>query len=439
MPEYLGVDAGTSFLKAAVLNIDSMEVRSVQRTAFPDLLPSRPSRHVEADPEDVLRKVETLLDGLLENCPNPAGIVLCGQMHGVVLVDSSGNAASPYMPWLDARVPPAYFNDLSRRLTPRQHVELGNEFRPNTALPLLHWLKAQDVTPVSIADYVAAKLCNAPPILDPTQAAAFGALHLDTLSWHQDVLAALDLDRLRWPAVRPPGSPIGSWRGIPCYPSIGDQQCALAGALLAQGELAINIGTGSQVARLGAPKSGDQNHQVRPYFDGAFLHTITHIPGGRALSALVKLLSELGGIDEAEAWPYIDKAVDSVRETDARAGMAFYPGACGQTGFLDNLHEGNLSVGHIFRAAYESMACNYEACAHRLDPDKELKQIVYAGGVARRNTTLRDLISAQLELPYRLSPHAEDTLVGLLVFATALHRGSSVQAVAEALRAAQHP
>ena len=73
---------------------------------------------------------------------------------------------------------------------------------------------------------------------------------------------------------------------------MGDHQAALAGAFLGERELSLNISTGSQ-ASLFTPTWQPGNYQTRPFFDGRFLNTITHIPAGRALNVLFKLLTEL--------------------------------------------------------------------------------------------------------------------------------------------------
>src|SRR5204862_7324918 len=157
--------------------------------------------------------------------------------------------------------------------------------------------------------------------------------------------------------------------------------------------------------------------QTRPYFGGRLLRTITHIPAGRALSALAALLTELGGAPEEAVWDRIAAAVESVPETDIRAAMTFFPGPCGSTGFLENLHEGNLTAGHVFRAVFESMARNYQACARRLAPEREPARIVFSGGVARQFGVLRALTADAPPPPYRRSPHPQDTLYALLVLA----------------------
>ena len=48
--------------------------------------------------------------------------------------------------------------------------------------------------------------------------------------------------------------------------------------------VSLNLGTGSQLAILDRALDDDAVER-RPYFDGAMLQAITHIPAGRALAA----------------------------------------------------------------------------------------------------------------------------------------------------------
>jgi sugar (pentulose or hexulose) kinase len=404
---FLGIDVGTSFIKAAAFDPDSLQLHQSERVPFPPFLTGLPALHREVDPTAVLHAVERLIAGF----PQCERLWFCGQMHGFVLVNPRGEPVSNYVSWLDQRVSPAEFRDIESLLTDQERLDVGNECRSSIAVSQLYWLQKHgalpsgDVTPVSIADFVASRLNGTPPVMEPTQAAAFGALRLSNLTWHDEVIGKLGLQSLRWPEVLPFGAAPGL--------SIGDQQAALAGALLADRELSLNIGTGSQVAFI-TDSLSKTDVQVRPYFGGRFIRTITHIPAGRALGALVTLFTELGG-SPADAWTRIEAAVAATPATDLQASLTFFPGPCGDRGFLRNLHEGNLSIGHVFRAAFESMAANYRDCARRLDPHFSAERIVFSGGVARRSAILREVTASRLELPYRLSPHPEDTLYGLMV------------------------
>jgi sugar (pentulose or hexulose) kinase len=429
---FLGLDIGTSFLKGAVLDLDAGEVRHVHRLAFPEFLPGLPPLYREVDPYRILSQVEALLGRLVDYAPDCSGIVFCGQMHGLVLVDEQGEPVSNYISWSDQRAlePHAsgagsHFDVLAARVTENERSELGNEFRPSLPLSFLFWfneqkfLPAGEILPASLPDFVVARLCGCLPSVDATHAAAYGAYNLPTRDWHREVIGNLGLERLRWPRFRATGGAVGYWNGIRCHAPVGDQQCALAGSLLADDELSLNISTGSQVAQV-ADGFSTGDYQTRPYFDGRFLKTITHLPAGRALNSLVRLLSELAQaqqISMEDPWQYIERAVSRAPETDVRASIAFFAGPCGDRGAFENLHEGNLTVGHLFRAAFESMAQNYRNATFRLAPKRNWKRLVFSGGLARRVEILRHLISEKLNAPYRLSPSAEDTLFGLLILA----------------------
>lgn len=93
-----------------------------------------------------------------------------------------------------------------------------------------------------------------------------------------------------------------------------------------------------------------------------------------------------------------------------------------------------MTVGHVFRAVFESMARNYAMSARRLDPDGEAGNAVFSGGVVRRLEALRELTECALGLPARLSPHAEDTLFGLMTLALAFRgKRNSVREATETI------
>jgi xylulokinase len=439
---WIGIDIGTTFLKGAVLDLDAMAVRRFQRLPAPPFLPDLPPGHREIDPLQVLASVEELLSLLGgERCD---GLVLCGQMHGLVLLDSAGRPLSNAISWTDQRAAGVCFDEIAGSITEKERIELGSEFRPGLPVSVLYWLKArgalpQGAIPCSLPDFVAARLCAARPCTESTNAAASGAFHLGTRGWHQGVLGKLGLERLCWPAIHRTGERIGYWNGAPCHTPVGDQQCALAGALLEAGELSVNISTGSQVAMLAEAGSWRSAAcQVRPYVDASELKTVTHIPGGRAVTALIDLLTELAAASRHDLWPYIERAARAVPQTDLRADLAFYPGPCGDRGRLENLHEGNLTAGHLFRAAFESMADNYASCARRLDPSGGWRRVVFSGGLSRRVPVLREAVERRLGLPGRLAPAADETLLGLLVLALAWSgREPSPAAAAERVRSIQ--
>jgi len=392
----------------------------------------------EFDPAEVLSATRALLERLLRHAPQAQGCVMCSQLHGLVFSDACGRPLSNIINWQDQRAlepfgqgPGTYFDEINRRLTAEERRQLGNEPRPGVPLCFLFWLAQHRALPrepaiaASLPGFVAANLCGSAPVVDITNAFAHGALNVETGAWHQAVISKLGLECINWPSIVPQGAVVGNARigshPLPFFAPVGDYHCSQAGALLEPGELSVNISTGSAVVQLAQGQEfGD--FQTRPWFDGRYLKTITHIPGGRALNALVRLLSELAeaqGVKLRDPWDYILEQSGRIAATDLRVNPAFYFSAMGDRGAIANVSEENLNVGHLFRAAFEGMADNYALCARRICPAANWTRLLFSGGVALKTPLLRQLICERLGQQHRLAPVEEDTLLGLLVLGLA--------------------
>jgi sugar (pentulose or hexulose) kinase len=432
--QYIAIDLGSSFIKGAVLDLGARSFAHVRRAPFPAPIPGLPALHFEVDALQIVAVTRALIDDLARAAPDCAGVVMCSQMHGLVLMDARGEPASNAITWRDQRALEPHpgggtlFEQLERRIGPEDRRRLGNELRPGLPLCALFWLAETNrlpagATAAALPDFVLARLCGAPPAAEPTIAAAQGALDLAARDWHRPLIEALGLGRLAWPAIQDARQPVGETRvggrWLPCYPAIGDQQCALLGAALAPGELSLNIATGSQVSMI-RPALAFGDYQVRPFFDGGWLNTITHIPAGRSLDLLVALLCELAesqGLSVPDPWGTIARAVEATPATDLTIDLAFFASALGDRGSIGNIHERNLTVGRLFRAAFERMAATYAMCARRLAPEGDWARLVFSGGLAQNQATLREIVVGRFGARYRVCSTTEDTLQGLLALA----------------------
>lgn len=433
---FIAIDLGTSFIKGGILDLDRMRIEHIERVPFPNPVPGLAPLCREYNPHQILAAVRDLIDRLKSFANQFEGLVMCSQMHGIVLMSQSGDILSNLTTWQDQRVlqphpsgKGSYFDVLLRNISPPQVHELGNELRPGLPVGLFFWLAEQkrlppsDVIPASLPDFVLASLCNCEPSVDLTNAMAYGLLNLKTLNWHSEVMLQLGIDRLHLPTIRRQGEMVSRMKlgatTIPCFTPVGDYQCALTGALLKYGELSLNISTGSQVSLL-KPHMELGDYQTRPFFDGRFANTITHIPAGRSLNLLVQLLTEVAAsqsLELADPWDYIIRQVSQVTQTDLSVNLAFFTSSCGDHGEMSNIREENLTVGHLFRAAFENMATNYFTCAQRIAPDKSWQRLVFSGGLAQKIDSLREIICAKFRSEYRVCPSSEDTLLGLLALA----------------------
>jgi sugar (pentulose or hexulose) kinase len=434
---FIGIDLGTSFIKGAVLDLEARQLQHIHRLPFPHQLPSRNPLFCEFDPDGITSVFQNLLGTLFAAAPDCSGIVMCTQMHGMVLMNEGGKILSPCLTWRDQRATMphpsggrTYFDVMTRRISREHLAQLGNELRPGTPSSFLFWMAEQGelqpgLIPASIPDFVLSVLTGSAPSVESSNGMAYGLLNLETMDWHQEVIEALGLSRLRWPTVRKHGEIVGRLklgaRSVPCYTPVGDYQCALLGALIQMDELSLNISTGSQVSRLTAGlRLGD--YQSRPFFDGKFLNTFTHIPAGRALDVLVDLVTELPRRHKAEVqdpWSYIGQEVLKVEDTDLRVDLNFFSSPFGDRGIVSNIRQDNLTVGHLFRAAFKNMTERYYQCALRIWPERTWQRLVFSGGLIGKIEALRRVVQRRFQIDYRMAPYAEDTLTGLLIMALA--------------------
>ncbi len=443
---FIGIDLGTSFIKAAILDLDASELQQVRRMPFPESISLPDPLRVEFDPGGIVATVEKLIGELDVSSVPYEGIVMCTQMSCLVLMDERGQARSNCIGWRDQRAlephpsgSGSHYDVLKKRLTAKQKSELGNELPPGAPVCFLFWMAERGMlepglVPVSLADFVLSTLCSSPPSVESTNAMACELLQLETLRWHEEVIKELGLDKLHWPPIRRHGDIVGRMKVganmVPCYTPVGDYQCALAGALLSEDELSLNISTGSQVSRM-TNRLALGDYQTRPFFDAKFTNTFSHLPAGRSLNVLVDLLVELtqqSGTTIPDQWQYIARAAAAVDHTDLEVKLSFFPGPCGDKGSISNVREQNLTVGTLFRASFENMAQNYYDCALRIWPDRSWKNIVFSGGLARKFKLLRKIVEQRFQTSSRLCPLEEDTLLGLMVLAHVFsHRAGSVQ------------
>ncbi len=450
---FIGIDLGTSFIKGAVLDLETRMLRHVQRIPFPGATESESPLFREFDPGAIISAVRILIDGLTLDAPECEGLVMCSQMHGMVLMDKDGKARSNFLSWRDQRVlmphpcgSGSYYDLILRQISSKQRRQLGNELDPGRPLCFLFWLGEQGrltrgLIPVSLPDFVLSVLCNSSPGVETTNAHAYGTFNLEALDWHREVIAELGLDGLFWPPLRKPGEVIGrvniQGARVPCYTPVGDYQCALTGALFNEEEISLNIATGAQVSRM-TPRLIQGSYQTRPFFDGKFVNTFTGLPGGRSLNLIIDLLSELAATQNIalpDPWVTIARAAGEVMDTDLEVALGFFPNSFGERGQISNIRGDNFTLGHLFCGAFKDMASRYYDAAVRIWPEKSWKRVVFSGGLVAKLEVLRGITQKKFGTGSRSAPFVEDTLFGLLILATVFSgRAHSIGELSQQLR-----
>jgi xylulokinase len=276
----LGVDLGTSGVKAILLGVDG---RPLGEAAAGYPVDSPHPGWAETDPPAWWRAVVTAVRAARDQAgAQVAAVGLDGQMHGLVLTDAAGRPLRPAMLWADARA--VEETAAWRRLPEPRRAALANPIVPGMAGPLLRWVARHEPQTYRRArwalqpkDWVRHQLTGA-AATDPSDASATLLWDLPADRWAVDVAAAVGLEPELLPPVVASGEPAGGLRpdaakalGLPPGIPVAAGAADTAAALLATGlsdpaEVQLSVGTGGQIVRpvpRPAPASSPRTHLYR--------------------------------------------------------------------------------------------------------------------------------------------------------------------------------
>jgi glycerol kinase len=286
----LGIDEGTSAVKAVLFDADLRPLKEARREKA--LRYPRPG-WVEQDPEEVLDAVVDAVAELLDDRPDVAACGLDHQGESVLAWEAeTGQALTPIVTWQDKR---------SQAVLDRlESSGRGDEIRERSGMPLdpyfsagkLAWLLEHDDGVAMALDRGTLRLGTVDSFLCDRLGAGFATdpstasrTQLGAPEWDPALLEIFGVPPAALPAIMDTGGDLGvlrhpSWRvELPLRARFVDQQAALAGAgCVEPGQVKATYGTGVFVLA----HAGDQ----RPVPEGGLLPTIAWRLGGRVEWAL---------------------------------------------------------------------------------------------------------------------------------------------------------
>ncbi|MGI6851193.1 xylulokinase [Mesorhizobium sp. 1B3] len=421
---YLGLDLGTSGVKALLIDAD----QNVVGSASSDLDVSRPHPGwSEQDPEDWIAATEAAVGELKVAYPRALAVVrgigLSGQMHGATLLGEGDRVLRPCILWNDTR---SHAEARALDEDPRFRQITGNIVFPGFTAPKLAWVAKNEpeifraVHKVLLPKDFLRLWLTGETMSEMSDSAGTSWLDVASRAWSPELLAATGMDERQMPALVEGTEPAGTLRAELAARWGITGKVTVAGGAGDNAASACGMGTvrpGAAFASLGT--SGvlfAANASYLPSPESA-IHTFCHaLPDtwhqmGVILSATDSLnwLSGITGKGAAEL------TAELGRDLKAPTGVTFLPYLSGErTPYNDSVIRGAFTgLGHesdratLAQAVLEGVAFAFRDSLEALRvAGTELSRVTAIGGGARSRYWLKALATA-LQLPVDIPADGE--------------------------------
>ena len=395
MPRVLGIDVGTSSVRAQIFDADARE-REPARRNYPD----------ESDPLRIVALVrEAVDDAAAREQYDAVGGSCFG--HSLLALDERRRPLTEILGWRDTRSADAA-EWLSRRVDAAAvHARTGCQIHTSYWPAKLAWLAAQNVQAskfVGFSEYLYAQLLGREVPISTSLASATGLLDLHARAWDQELLGVLGVDVEQLPEIS--DDAVDGW-----FPALLDGACSNLGAgCVTRERAALMVGTSGAFRTV----YESARPQARP---GLFIHWVDdrRVVEGGSLSdggALVHWIDDtLKGAEGSLA----DRDPDS-------HGLTFLALLGGERSPGWHQHAKGAVEGLTFQttaldirqAALEGVAFTFASVA---DLMPEVEQIVATGGSLLKDGDWLQIMADVLGRPVTASGVKEASLRGAAVVA----------------------
>jgi xylulokinase len=248
----LGLDIGTTSVKAVAVDPDTGAVLDSAQAEYPLLTPQ--AGWAEQDPLEWWRATEKVLDRL-DGRRDVASIGLSGQMHGLVALDAEDRPLRPAILWNDQRTA-AQCRAITERVGAERLLELtGNPALTGFTAPKLLWIREHEpevwerISSVMLPkDYVRLRL-SGERATDVTDASGTLLFDVANRAWSEELCEELEVPAEWLPVALESPVPSGhTAAGVPVAAGAGDQAAGAVGVgVVAPGPVSLVLGTSGVV------------------------------------------------------------------------------------------------------------------------------------------------------------------------------------------------
>src|SRR5687767_5470327 len=262
MTYFLGIDTSTTGSKALIIDERGQVVATA---SSPHTLQTPRPLWSEQDPREWWEAVSASIRSVLEKAGISAesigSVGLTGQMHGLVLLDETGNVLRPAILWNDQRTQ-SQCDEIHQIIGREKFIQItGNVALTGFTAPKILWVKENQADVYAKAkhvllpkDYIRYKLTGE-YAMDKADGAGTVLFDLKSRDWSDEVLSALDISRVWMPqtfegtqvtgyVTEEAASVTGLKLGTPVMAGGGDQAASAVGVgAVEPGIVGLTLGT----------------------------------------------------------------------------------------------------------------------------------------------------------------------------------------------------
>jgi len=421
-----GFDSSTQSCKLEVRDADTGALVRSGRRPHPPTVPPRS----EQDPQAWWDALSSLL---AEHGDGVAAISVAGQQHGMVVLDKRRRVVRPAKLWNDTESAPQASSLVDRWGVRRWADVIGTVPVASITITKLAWLREQEPDHFARVAHVllphdwltlqlTGELCT-----DRGDASGTGYWSPTLETYVPDAFDLVGLHPGVAPPVLPPGTIAGRAGSAVVGPGTGDNMAAALGIGLAEGDIAVSLGTSGTVFAVANQPTNDATGAVAGFADatGRFLPLVCTLNATKVTDAIATMLGR--SRDELEAL-----ALTSAPGANGVVLLPYLdgertPNLPGATGTLGGVRS-NTSTAQLARASYEGVVCHLlEAldALTRAGVATTRGRLVLVGGGAR-SPVYRQLLADLAQRPVEIPADGEHVARGACVQAAAVLTGRDV-------------
>ncbi len=407
---FIGIDLGTSGIKAGVMNESG---KIIARTYWDTTLIASQPGQMEQDPDFFYTKTVQIIKDVTEksgvDANDIAGITIAGQMGGIIGVDKDLNPVTGLDMGLDIR---------SEKYNAEIHKKHGEKVAattfgsPRNAPKIMMWAREYRKTYikvekfVTLSGYVSAKLAGLKSddaFIDYTLLTFFGNEDAKNLCWSEELTATFGLDIKKFPRIVNPWDIIGKLsagpakqtglkQGTPIIAGAGDQPAGFLGAGFIEPNKLLDVSGSSTLLFANvnsfSPDTKNSTVMLMPSVIKGNYTAFTYINGG---GITLKWFC-----DEFAPGSSLDSLVNGAKNIAPGSGGLLFipyfggrqcPYNAGVRGSWIGLNWGHKKE-HLFRAILEGLTFDYALSLEQIRssfPEIDTSSITGIGGGTKSN------------------------------------------------------